>query len=162
MSFEIWIGLLVLGGIAAGLVLLSWLLHWRRQHHFSPRELFLRLCRAHRLRWIEYWWLWQLARHQNLEDPGRLFLEPERFDAARIPAKLHPQMRQLHGLRERLFRVPPEEPSAKRHPETAAAIPSGGPALPISNAPPALNIPPWTSPAADLPPVSSTEETAAI
>jgi hypothetical protein len=150
---EVVIGLLLIGGISVLLVLFSWILHWqqRRRHYSSPRELFLSLCRAHRLRWKECWWLWQLARQQHLEDPGRLFLEPERFDASRIPPSLRRRQSEFDRLREQLFRAAAEEPETKplNPPEASPAFSPGGAALPPASAPPTLNIPPWTSSAAE-------------
>ena len=46
----------------------------------SPNRLFLSLCRAHRIAWSDRWLLWRLAASQRLEDPVRVFLEPERLD----------------------------------------------------------------------------------
>jgi hypothetical protein len=142
-------GLLILGGFVALLVLFS-LIFYRRQRcrrHASPEQLFLSLCRAHRLNWKECWWLWQLARQQHLPDPGRLFLEPERFDAARIPAALRPQRSRFEELRERLFRAGPARPSVRR--AAPAASPPSGAALPPLAAPPTLTVPPWSPPVDD-------------
>ncbi|MBN2578089.1 MAG: hypothetical protein JXB10_03780 [Pirellulales bacterium] len=142
MKVETVVILAALGGVAVLLLLFSWIMH-RRQRGYRPGELFLSLCRAHRLGWKQCWWLWQLARQQQLTDPGRLFLEPERFEASRIPVALLPRKRHLQELRERLFRMPPR----KTPPETAR---------PPLGAPPTLNVPPWT-PAETLPPLPSNE-----
>jgi hypothetical protein len=143
------VGLLILAGLVVLLALLAAILYWqqRRRRHASPGQLFLSLCRAHRLRWKECWWLWQLARQQHLLDPGRLFLEPERFDAARIPAALKQQLSRFQELRERLFRHDPakkaDKPAAK-----PTSLPIGA-AAPPTAAPPTLVLPAWTSPSDD-------------
>jgi hypothetical protein len=143
------VGLLILAGLVALLALFSAILYWqqRRRRHSSPGQLFLSLCRAHRLRWKECWWLWQLARQQHLADPGRLFLEPERFDTVQIPAALQPRRSRFQELRERLFRPGPEKKPDQ--PAAPTASPPTGAALPPPAAPPTLNIPPWTSPVED-------------
>ena len=71
--------------IALAIALAVWLLsQWFNAHEqscFSSRRgLFRILCRAHGLDWSSRRLLARLARHQGLRDPGRLFLEPNRFD----------------------------------------------------------------------------------
>ncbi len=68
----------------------------------SPNRLFLSLCRAHRIAWSDRWLLWRLAASQRLEDPARVFLEPERLDpdaagpfSARRAARLERLQRKL-------------------------------------------------------------------
>lgn len=72
-----------------------------------PLALFLELCRAHRLRFSDRWLLWRLARADRLRNPARLFLEPERFDPAGLPAILRLRARQLARIREKLFSETP-------------------------------------------------------
>ena len=75
----------------------------RKCPYRSPLWLFLGLCRAHRLSWREGRLLWQVARAQRLESAARLFLEPERLDAAkRLPA-LTSRTAELESLGRRLF-----------------------------------------------------------
>ncbi len=88
--------------------LLFWgLAHWmERRHGFfanRPLGLFISLSRAHALSWSDRWLLWQLARSHRLRAPARLFLEPERFDASRLPPAMRRHAARLEGLQERLF-----------------------------------------------------------
>jgi hypothetical protein len=94
---------------AAGIGFLLWIVahlvggYDRRATFNSPRKLFLRLCRAHRLTWRDTWLLWRLARSQRLGDPARLFLEPERFDPSDLAPGLRRHAERLQSLRDRLF-----------------------------------------------------------
>jgi hypothetical protein len=120
----------------------------------SPLRLFWELCRAHKLRWRECWWLWRLARAERLRDPARLFLEPERFDPAQLGPALARRQRELTSIRNRLFadvvRKTPVEPEAGSPPprtNTNVPIPASGeaaatPLLPPSGVP-TLDLPPW-------------------
>jgi hypothetical protein len=98
-------GLLILLSILLAIWLLSRVLERfdGRRPVDSSIMLFLSLCRAHRLRWPEWWLLFRVAREQKLNDPARLFLEPERLEPANLPAALRPRSEQLEGLRRRLF-----------------------------------------------------------
>lgn len=94
--------------LAAVLLVLWFTSYWsggrrRASAYHSPGRLFLTLCRAHRLRWRDVWLLWQLARWYELEDPARLFLEPERFDPSTLSRRLTRQAARLRLLRARLF-----------------------------------------------------------
>jgi hypothetical protein len=130
----------------------------RRGAYAGPTRLFLSLCRAHRLQWREAWWLWQLARFQRLRDPARLFLEPQRWDAASLSPSLLARQRQLIRVRDRVFA---ESPGGKPQEETRQPQRSDGgkarkktgrqsragtalPPLPVN---PTLDAPPWTPPA---------------
>ncbi len=153
---EMMTGLLILAGVAALVWLLSRFLAYqdRRQAYNSPLRLFLALCKAQRLRWPDRWLLWRLARARRLKDPGRLFLEPQWFEASGLPRSMFVHGARLARLRDRLFAEPP---AAKRKdrpaaPETrpAAAVQSPGPTgiptlTPLLPTPPnpALDIPPW-------------------
>jgi len=157
---EVVLGLVILGCIAVALVLISWFLHWqqRRRCYCSPRQLFLSLCRAHHLRWKEYWWLWQLARQQQLADPARVFLEPERFETSRIPPSLRARASVLQSLRARLFHTEAKKPKKSAR-ETAAAAPSppAKVAFPQQPSPPSLDAPPWTAAPGTSPPIPPAE-----
>jgi hypothetical protein len=144
---------LIILGIVTGLFLLgSWIVRWRRWRS-SAGEMFYSLCRAHRLRWKECWWLWQLARGQQIADPGRLFLEPERFEESQIPAALRPRLSQLQNLQERLFFVVAEKTSRPPMPQSAMSreSPPPGLTLPVLDASPKLDISPWTTATVDSP-----------
>jgi hypothetical protein len=102
---DIAMGVAALAGIVAAVWILTYLLAWRdrRRSYTSPRRLFLSLCRAHRLRWIECWWLWRLARCQRLAEPAKLFLEPERFEKVHLTPTLWAKAEFFGRLRDRLF-----------------------------------------------------------
>jgi len=130
---DVVIALLILAGIAVAVWFLSRLLPLggQRRARSSPGRLFLSLCTAHRLRWREYWWLWRLARSQRLRDPARLFLEPERWEAAGLSPALRVHASQLTRLRERLFAEPPpkeqRQPADARTRQTSASPPANIP-----------------------------------
>jgi len=109
-SEDLMVGLLVLAVLIllvwSATVVYGWISQLRRRP--GPNRLFLRLCRAHRLRIGESVLLWKLARAQRLRDPARLFLEPERYEPAHLGTALRDQAEQLAALRDRLFET--EEP----------------------------------------------------
>jgi hypothetical protein len=142
-------GLIILTAIVAVLFLLSIAIKWVRQNHkqASPLSLFLSLCRAHKLKYSEYWLLWQVAKFQHLTDPARLFLEPERFDGSRLSQALKPQTEQLKFLRNRLFAdLEDNNTKNKNHTTRDNSSQQTGIALPKLNAAPLLDIPPWQTP----------------
>jgi hypothetical protein len=100
--------IMILIGLAA-VVLVVWLLlrfseQRRRPTAFhSPWRLFLALAKAHRLGWMDVWLLWRLSRFHRLEDPARLFLEPERFNREGLSRPLARHAARLQSLRSRLF-----------------------------------------------------------
>ena len=109
---DVLVGLAIIAGVSA-VVWLLWYVNLRQQgggKRSRPLMLFLELCRAHGLRFSERWLLWRLARAVRLRDPARLFLEPERFDTAGLPAVLRLRAAQLTRLRERLFPEPLDAP----------------------------------------------------
>jgi hypothetical protein len=98
----------ILLGLAA-VVLVVWLLSYfsgsrrRPAAYHSPGRLFLAIAKGHRLSWRETWLLWRVARWHRLEDPARLFLEPDRFDRENLGASLMRHAARLQSLRGRLF-----------------------------------------------------------
>jgi hypothetical protein len=123
--------------LASGLVaavLLIWLTSFfsgarrRLTAYNSPGRLFLALCRAHRLRWRDAWLLWQLARWHELEDPARLFLEPERFDREGLNRRLTRHAVRLRWLHLRLFAGLPEADAPPGPPTNSGAF---GPSLSV-------------------------------
>jgi hypothetical protein len=68
-----------------------------------PRRLFAELCARHELDWPSRRLLKHLSRAYDLEHPARLFVEPQLFEAARLPESLHAFQPQLAALRTRLF-----------------------------------------------------------
>ncbi len=98
--------------VAGGLVLVCIVLilvgrYFRRfenlKSYNSPPELFRELCRAHGLNWSSRRLLKRLAAEWQLPSPALLFVEPERFDTARLSAKWRDDEDRLEHLRERLF-----------------------------------------------------------
>lgn len=92
-----WLGLI----LAAAVSIAAWTI-WRSlarraqaRRRYSPHELFCQLCEAHGLDRTQRRALCRLAQQQQLEHPGRLFLEPERFEAGEGPV--------LAKIKERLF-----------------------------------------------------------
>ncbi len=98
------VGLLLLVLVAAIVVLPYLLLAQDRLSFRGPRRLFLSLGRAHGLTWRERWWLWRLARTQQLHQPALLFVEPERFSTSLLSPALRKHAAALEQLKERLFR----------------------------------------------------------
>ncbi len=128
----------------------------------SSRMLFLSLCKAHGLRWSEWWLLFRLTKEQKLDEPARVFLEPEWLEPANWPVVLQSRSKQLEELRGRLFAGLPQgdlqSPQSTDHdaePKAPAAaeprlspVPAvsrglsddsveGPPPLPLENPPPA-------------------------
>ncbi len=75
----------------------------RRQPVDCPRHLFAELCARHELDWPSRRLLRQLSRAYDLEHPARLFVEPQLFDAARLPEALRSFQPQLAVIKSRLF-----------------------------------------------------------
>lgn len=110
---DVLVGLLALAGVVAVLWLL-WYLNSRNEglrKRNRPLRLFHDLCRAHSLRFSEEWLLWRLARAGRLRDPAQIFLEPERFDATRLPASLRARANLFGRLKTRLFPEPLDAPN---------------------------------------------------
>lgn len=96
--------LLVIAAVTGGFWLLNRLARsdGQRVHH-SPQGLFRELCRAHGLSLTNRRLLDQLARHQSLSDPARLFLEPERFEASQLGPLLEAHHARFAAIRDRIF-----------------------------------------------------------
>lgn len=126
-------GLLVILGIVAAVWVLMQVvdrLDGRRSVD-SSLMLFLALCRAHRLRWSEWWLLWLVARDQKLKEPARLFLEPELLDPANLGPVLRLKAAQLEGVSGRLFAGVPDKETPRADPSGFAA--GGDGILPASS-----------------------------
>ncbi len=99
--------ILFLTVLAAASLLFWGLARWMERRHGlganRPLGLFLSLSKAHRLGWSDRWLLWRLARSHRLRAPARLFLEPERFEASRLPLAMRRHAARLEALQERLF-----------------------------------------------------------
>lgn len=86
----------------------------RRHLRGSRRWLFWRLCRAHRLGFGDGHLLWRLARLRRLDEPARVFVEPEQFDPATLPSAIQGRVGRLMELQNHLFAASEERqrPSA--------------------------------------------------
>jgi len=102
-----------------------WQLAARRLRH-SPLWVFGRLCRAHRLGWKETWLLWRLARQHGLRDPALVFVQPERFETSKLPARWGARAGRWGGLRGRLFAEYRRSPGAVCSSSLSRNTPPGG------------------------------------
>jgi len=93
--------------IAAAFISLAAFLGRQDKHRLfnSPRALFNSLCKAHKLDRSSRNLLKQLAQAQEMAIPARLFLEPERFEPAQVPADLKAYLPQFSQLKSRLFAI---------------------------------------------------------
>jgi hypothetical protein len=93
--------------VAVSLTLLLVGRHFRRferlKSYDSPPELFRELCRVHRLDWSSRRLLKRLAAEWEMTSPALLFIEPERFNAMRLPAEWQEKSHELEQLRHQLF-----------------------------------------------------------
>ncbi|MBN2024299.1 MAG: hypothetical protein JW809_16060 [Pirellulales bacterium] len=134
----------IMAALLVGMMIWSWYVDRRNRSrpYNSPLWLFWTLCRAHRLRWSECWALWQLARHQGLDQPARLFLEPERFNTPNLTLALCQKGSPVDAIRFMLFADLRPNTAASSGPATAIPPPEPSAAAP-SLATPRLDVPPW-------------------
>jgi len=107
-AFEVF---LVAGGLLLACIVLLLVGRYLRRFenlksYDSPPELFRELCRAHGLNWSSRRLLKRLAAEWELPSPALLFVEPERFNATRLPPNWRGDAARLENLRERLFEAP--------------------------------------------------------
>ena len=69
----------------------------------NPWALFRSLARAHGLDRASRRMLKQLAQWQRLDHPGRLFVEPERFETINLSPGLQTQVPAVRALRDHIF-----------------------------------------------------------
>jgi len=102
---DAFIGLAFILALTLGIFLLKKLLERseRQSGYRHAGKLFKELCQAHELSHSERRLLRRLAGNQQIEDPGRMFIEPERFDVSRIPESLAKRREEIFALRDRLF-----------------------------------------------------------
>jgi hypothetical protein len=99
----------ILAGLSVVLALVLLISHWisrRRQKEFwcdSSSQLFRQLCRAHRLDRANRRLLQKLAASRGVESAADLFVEPDNFDAAKLPSALNSSANELRQLRHELF-----------------------------------------------------------
>ena len=72
----------------------------------SPPELFRELCRVHRLNWSSRRLLKRLAADWQMPIAASVFVEPERFNTARLPAEWEQRTEQVERIRSQLFDTP--------------------------------------------------------
>lgn len=133
--------LLVLAIVILAVCALSYLLKLQEQRRrTSPLGLFLSLCKAHRLRWSQWWLLWRVARVQRLRDPARLFLEPERLEEPHLGRALQAHRAQLRQIRDRLFDQLEQGQQPEDLPPPGMPERRGGTTLPLLPAADALDI----------------------
>jgi len=98
------IGMVLVGAFIAVLWMLQRYYELRAGRGYVSRwGLFRELCKAHRLSWSDRLLLGKLAKVQGVDQPARLFLEPQRLDPATLSPSLAGKMRQVTILRQRLF-----------------------------------------------------------
>jgi hypothetical protein len=101
--------LLLVGGLAAIItvaVLISRYFAARQKQGFtSEGALFAELRRAHRLKWAHCRLLKQLAAHHEMK-PCELFLDPSRFERAKLQGEIAHRGTELLALQKRLFSEP--------------------------------------------------------
>jgi len=104
-AFETFVAAAIIITISVTLILVG--RYFRRferlKSYDSPPELFRELCRVHRIDWADRRLLKRLASEWEMTSPALLFIEPERFNAARLPEHWQENSRQLEELRHRLF-----------------------------------------------------------
>jgi len=142
---DVLLGLLILATIVAGMWAISRLvsLRRRRRGYNSPWRLFWALCKAHGLKWSDSWLLRRVARVQNLRDPGRMFLEADRWEEKNLGRRFALEYPRLKALRTQIFSQSAQGPvsTAVLRQARPAAPPPLFPSLPS----PTLDIPPWTA-----------------
>ncbi len=144
---DIVIGGIIMAAIVTIACLASFLmhLHERRRSYNSRRFMFLSLCWAHRLWLSECWLLWKVARSRGLDDPARLFLEPEHLDQGSVGKPLSVRTAMLRRLRRKLFAEPEgwrdaDDGSDANADQTEKPSSPMAPTTPI----PTLDVGPWT------------------
>ncbi len=144
---DVLLGLLIVAALVAGMWALSRLVGVRRQRrgYNSPWRLFWALCKAHRLNWSDSWLLRRVARDQGLRDPGRLFLEIQRWEKKDLGPRFALEYPRLKALRDQIFGEAARDTQVEPASLPARAV--NPPALPLFPGlpSPTLDIPPWTA-----------------
>jgi hypothetical protein len=93
--------------VAVGVVLLLFERFVRNRHnratYNSPNELFRELCRVHRLDRSSRRLMKRLAAERGLASPSFLFVEPEAFNLATLPATWEDYAEQVKQIHHQLF-----------------------------------------------------------
>ncbi len=144
---DVLLGLLIMAAIVAGMWAISRLVHLRRQRrgYNKPWRLFWALCKAHGLSWSDSWLLRRVARDQNLRDPGRLFLEAQRWEEQALGPRFTLEYPRLQALRKQIFGETPRSPVAEPILRPARSAVQPAPPLFPSLPSPTLDVPPWTA-----------------
>lgn len=101
-QFLVWMAVVVLL-VAAACIIAQRLARRQQPGYCSSRRLFLDLCRAHGLDQKKRSLLRELARYQRLQQPARLFLEPDRFEAANLGSSLASRSGEIQRVRDTVF-----------------------------------------------------------
>ena len=156
---DVLLSLLIVATLVAGMWAISRLVSMGRKRHGynSPWRLFWALCKAHHLSWSDRWLLRRVARDQALHDPGRLFLEAQRWEEKNLGPRFTQDYPRLRALRTKIFgettrSLAIEQVSQPAQPTALPARPTALPARPVASPPPlfpslpspTLDIPPWT------------------
>ena len=112
-----------IGAIVAVAIVLYFVNRWHNRHsgrhsYNNPQAMFGELCKAHNLDRKTAQLLKRVASWQRLEQPARLFLEPERFEPANLSPELERYSAELLELRSKLFifEVTAASQDSARHP----------------------------------------------
>ena len=103
-----WGTVAMIAAVSSVIVLVIWLImFWLRMREqrtvHSPWRLFHDLCGAHGFTHGEKSLVKQLARAQNLQQPGGVFVEPGWWESERLPPGLSSHFAELEKLRKRIF-----------------------------------------------------------
>jgi len=112
-------GLILVAAVALAVFILARLRarQEKRGTYNNPWALFRELCKAHQLDRASCRLLRELARSQRLDQPARLFLEPERYEPSQLSPQLAKQVEALRELRDRL--IGSDEPRSEADAEAA-------------------------------------------
>jgi hypothetical protein len=145
---DVLLGLLIVAALVAGMWAISRMVNLRRRRrgYNNPWRLFWALCKAHQLKWSDQWLLRRVARVQQLRDPGRLFLEFERWEEKALGPRFVADTPRLAALRNKVFGAAViSSAETAVQPNTRPVIsPAALPLFPTLSSP-TLDIPPWTA-----------------
>jgi len=142
---DVLVGLLIVAALLAGMWAVSRLVGLRRRGGVnSPWRLFWALCKAHHLSWSDSRLLRRVARHQGLREPGRLFLEPERWEEKGLGPRFAAEYSRLKSLRNQIFGAAVADPAGEAAAQRAKPVTPSAPPLFPNLSSPTLDVPPWT------------------
>jgi hypothetical protein len=103
LGLVLWLTLIVAAVVVLGLAIRALARRYEMELFNSPNSLFRALCRAHNLTSHQRRLLTHLGRVRAVEPLSRLFLEPEQFELAQLPAELQNQRGDVARLEAILF-----------------------------------------------------------